>query len=114
MIGSTLRNILEEKKISVSELSRLAGVPAQTLYSIIKRDSMKISFELLLHLCQVLQEPIERFFPHQAANSAAFPSPEEWALLQSYRALDDHGRRMIHLVLQEEVSRLKPSSPPRS
>ncbi len=114
MIGSTLREVLDEKKISVSELSRLAGVPAQTLYSIIKRDSMKISFELLLHLCQALQVPIDRFFPRQPETDEFRPSPEEQELLRVYRELDNHGRHMIRMVLQEEAARLKSQSQPAS
>lgn len=107
MIGSTLRDILDEKKISVSELSRMSDIPAQTLYSIIKRDNAKIKFDLLLHLCEVLQTPISRFFPNQTATDDPALSSEEQELLRIYRELDSHGRHIIRVVLLEEAERLK-------
>ena len=48
MIGTTLKNLLDEREIKVNEFARQIKVPAQTLYSIIRRDNMKIDFELLL------------------------------------------------------------------
>ena len=48
MIGTTLKNLLDEREIKVNEFARQIHVPAQTLYSIIRRDNMKIDFELLL------------------------------------------------------------------
>ena len=51
MIGSTLKELLARRGMRVGELSRLIGVPAQTLYSIIKRDNMKIDFDVLLRIC---------------------------------------------------------------
>ena len=47
MIGTTLKNLLDEREIKVNEFARQIKVPAQTLYSIIRRDNMKIDFELL-------------------------------------------------------------------
>ena len=54
MIGKILQDILDEKNIKVSELSRMINVSDQTLYSIIKRNNMKIDFEVLLKICSVL------------------------------------------------------------
>ena len=48
MIGKTLQKLLDEKDINVNELSKMINVSNQTLYSIIKRDNMKIDFEILL------------------------------------------------------------------
>ena len=44
MIGTTLKNLLDEREIKVNEFARQIKVPAQTLYSIIRRDNMKIDF----------------------------------------------------------------------
>ena len=45
MIGTTLKKLLDEREIKVNEFARQIHVPAQTLYSIIRRDNMKIDFE---------------------------------------------------------------------
>ena len=42
MIGTTLKKLLDERDIKVNEFARQIQVPAQTLYSIIRRDNMKI------------------------------------------------------------------------
>lgn len=62
MIGSTLQAVLNEKKTNVNELAKAIDVSPQTLYSIIKRDNMKIDFEILLKICEALDVPAERFY----------------------------------------------------
>ncbi len=112
MIGTTLRQILAEKKMSVSELSRRAEVSAQTLYSILNRDNMKINLELLLQLCRVLQVSPERFYPPEFQADDRL-LPEEWELLRSIRSLDDHGKQLLQLVLNAELQRLHTAAPER-
>lgn len=62
MIGKTLQNLLDEKGINVNELSKMIDVSNQTLYSIIKRDNMKIDFEVLLKICKALNVSVEYFY----------------------------------------------------
>jgi len=62
MIGKKLQELLDLKGSNVHELSRLTGVSAQTLYSIIKRNNMKIDFEVLLKICNVLSVSVESFY----------------------------------------------------
>lgn len=62
MIGKTLQTLLDEKNINVNELSKLINVSNQTLYSIIKRDNMKIDFEILLKICSALNVDIAYFY----------------------------------------------------
>ncbi len=104
MIGMTLKNLLHERGLSVSELARRVDVSPQTLYSIIKRDNMKIDFDLLLDICRELQVSIEAFYPDGEA--PALPGAEEWPLLQTWRKLDEHGRTMVRLVLEAEAERM--------
>lgn len=62
MIGTTLKNILDQKGITANELARQIDVSNQTLYSIIKRDNMKVDFDLLLKICDALDVDIEIFY----------------------------------------------------
>ena len=89
MIGTTLKKLLDEREIKVNEFARQIQVPAQTLYSIIRRDNMKIDFELLLRICDALHVPLETFC---GTGSTDQPTPEEWETLWKLRRLDDHGR----------------------
>jgi repressor LexA len=102
MIGATLKRLLTERGTNVNELARTVGVPAPTLYSLIRRDSMKIDFEVLLAICGALDVPVETFYE---GRGPALPSAEEWDMVSRWRLLDSHGRRLTELVMSEELRR---------
>ena len=104
MIGTTLKKLLDEREIKVNEFARQIQVPAQTLYSIIRRDNMKIDFELLLRICDALHVPLETFC---GTGSTDQPTPEEWETLWKLRRLDDHGRFVTMQLLDAECARLQ-------
>lgn len=104
MIGTTLKKLLNERGMTVSELARRSGTNPQTLYSIIKRDNMKIDFDLLLRICGELNVPVETFYDRHV--QSALPSVEEMGLLSKYRSLDEHGRRTASLVIESELERI--------
>jgi len=108
MIGTTLKQLLQERGMNVNELSRETGVSAQTLYSIIKRDNMKIDFAVLLKLCDALAVPVEAFYQRSGERPATtqLPEPQEWDLIRSYRRLDDHGKGLVKLVMDAELDRM--------
>ena len=54
MRGSMLKEILQEQGISISELARRLNVSAQTLYSMVKRDNQKVDFDMMMHICKLL------------------------------------------------------------
>ena len=101
MIGSTLKQLLAQRDMNVSELARRSGVPAQTLYSIIKRDSTRIDPELLEKLCRVLEAPPELF----KSDSGGSPplTAREWALIQGFRGLDERGRQTVEALIGAEL-----------
>jgi len=107
MVGTTLKRFLQERNMNVNELSRRTGISPQTLYSIIKRDSMKIDFDMLLRLCEGLDVPVEVFYEACGGRSmpGRLPDLEEWDMIQSYRKLDTHGKRLTHLVMDAELTR---------
>lgn len=90
--------------MNVSELARRTDVSAQTLYSIIRRDNMKVDFDLLLRICDVLNVPIEAFCMH---SSAPRLNPEEQRMLHKLRELDAHGREITVTVMDAELARMR-------
>ena len=49
-IGANVQKIAQERKISLKELSRRAGIPYTTIYNMVKRDSSRVSPENLQKL----------------------------------------------------------------
>lgn len=115
MIGTTLQKLLEEKGSNVNELSRQINVSAQTLYSIIKRDNMKVDFEVLLKICDALSVPVEFFYNDYVDSRyrkvSSFTKEEE-GYIEKYRTLDEHGKRLVNLVLSEEIERCQSDHKP--
>lgn len=99
MIGKTLDRILKEKGTNVNELAKNIGVSNQTLYSIIKRDNMKIDFELLLKICNELNVNVEKFYDDyiDSKSQQILLTDEEQQLILAYRA---------NLSMQEAVKKL--------
>lgn len=58
--GKRLKEVLEERGMSVMEFSRRTEVSSQTIYSIIKRDS-SIRFDFALRFANVLNVDISEF-----------------------------------------------------
>ena len=107
MIGSTLKQLLSERRMTVGELSRRVGVPAQTLYSIIRRDNMTIDFDVLLRICGALEVPVDVFCGDAGGAASAATDPADWALLGKFRALDAPGRALTELVMDHELARVR-------
>ena len=87
LIGKTLQHLLDEKGINVNELSKMINVSNQTLYSIIKRDNMKIDFEVLLKICSALNVSVEYFYSdyNNSINSNFLLTDTEKELVKAYR-----------------------------
>ncbi len=82
-IGKILADLLAQKNMKVSELSERAHVRPSTIYSIIKRDNMKVDLDILLNIARVLEVPAEYF---KDGKLTSFPS-EKVSLSQHYESL---------------------------
>lgn len=51
--GKQLKDILEEKGMSVTSFSRISGIPRNTLYSYIRRDTEKPNIDVYIALHQI-------------------------------------------------------------
>ncbi len=106
MIGKTLQLILDEKGTNVNELSNMIGVSNQTLYSIIKRDNMKIDFEVLLKICRALNVSVERFYSDycDTTDEISTLTPHEKKVIFSYRNHPDMQKSVDRLLdIDEKV-----------
>lgn len=67
-LGSRLKQILEERGLTVTQFSKEADVPAQTLYALINRDSNKADMDILIKLLTALNMD---FFTFMGADAPA-------------------------------------------
>lgn len=54
-IGSKLKEILEERGITIKDFANQIGVPPTTLYSFINRDSKNAKMDLIIKICTALK-----------------------------------------------------------
>ncbi len=87
MIGEVLKQVLDEKNVTVSQLAELTGISNQTLYSIIKRNNMKIDLNDLLIICRSLGVSVERFYGDYIDSQKTLNTltPHETKVLTAYR-----------------------------
>ena len=103
MRGSMLKEILQERGISISELARRLNVSAQTLYSMVKRDNQKVDFDMMMHICKQLDVPVERLCEDAALPK--MPDLREWQFIGKYRRLSDSGKELVDMVIDHELNR---------
>lgn len=61
-IGSTLQELLNLRGTNVNELAKKIDISPQTLYSIIRRDNMKVDIEVLARISECLHVNMEYFY----------------------------------------------------
>lgn len=60
-IGTKLTNLMREQNTNANELSIRAKVPAQTIYSLIRRDASKVDIDSLIKISRALGVSAEYF-----------------------------------------------------
>ena len=101
-IGSILSELIDKKGANVNRVAQEASISPQTLYSMIRRDSMKVDIEVLIRVCRVLDVPVEYVYNKYKGEETTVPpsfSSHEIELITKYRALDENGRELVESVL---------------
>lgn len=70
-VGNRIGEILREKGLSLRSLAEKTGISYNTLYSIIQRDSNRVSVETLQSICSVLDVPVSSLFNADTSVTAA-------------------------------------------
>lgn len=60
-IGAKLKQILEDRGLKAADIAAQTGLPVQTIYSLISRDSNKASIDNLIKICGALGITVEEF-----------------------------------------------------
>ncbi|WP_405320113.1 helix-turn-helix domain-containing protein [Frisingicoccus sp.] len=94
-IGSKLTKLMKERNTNANELSSKAGVPATTIYSLIKRDSNRVDIDSLIKIARALGVTAEYFCNEDQPTPTTIAAhkedgsftPEELEKIEEYKKL---------------------------
>lgn len=94
---------------SIRAFTQIVDIPYSTVDTIFKRGISGTSIQTIIKICDALNIDIQQLSKGKittcAQNSSIKPNDDELQIIKKYRALDEHGKRIVDLVLDEEHSR---------
>lgn len=116
-LGFKLKELLEAKGIRIAKIADELGLPRNSLYSLIKRDSDKMDMDVLSRIAEYLDVSIDYFFDNTPSPSEIVLGKRESELLNNYRQLSDESQTVVSdltgfLVKLENQTRKRPALAP--
>ena len=105
-LGSRLKQILVERGLTVTQFSKEANVPAQTLYALINRDSNKADMDILIKVLTTLNMD---FFTFMGADAPSGASVSKTASSDSAAKAP---KRVVEKVVEKVVVKEVPAAAP--
>ncbi|MGN1156051.1 MAG: helix-turn-helix domain-containing protein [Agathobacter sp.] len=104
-IGAKLTRLMKELGTNTNELSKKAGVPAATIYSLIRRDASKVDIDSLIKIARTLGVSADYFCSDDITidicSTPLYLSQNEKELLNKYRELNLDGKKKLLERAQE-------------
>ena len=69
-VGMQLKSILRDNNMTIKELSEKTGIPINTLYSITKRDSLRVDRVILERISKALNVDTYDLYPEEMRGAA--------------------------------------------
>ena len=107
-LGQRLTLFRREAGLTLDELADRSGVPKSTISKIISGETKSPSLDAIRALARALGRSLNDF----DADAAPFLTARELALLRQFRALDDHGKQLVELLLRAEYRRITEAAGP--
>ena len=106
-LGSRIREARERKGLLQSELATLVGVKSSGIISNWEKDVNKPDSDKLVRLCKALDVSASYILDYSGSDFVVTTSEQE--IIEKYRTLDDHGKRVVDFLLNEEAARVAAS-----
>ena len=106
-LGSRLKHILDERGLTVTQFSKEAGVPAQTIYALINRDSNKADMDILIKLLTALDMDFFTFMGAEAPDGMESPVPAK--VSAGLSASERVAEKVVEKVVVKEVPAAAPA-----
>lgn len=97
MVGERLASLLEQKKMRAGTLATRTGIPKATIYSILRRNTKNVDYDVLTKIAQELSVPVSYFLEGDASSERLRPTldPQEEEFLTLFRLLTAEQQRFI-------------------
>lgn len=114
--GTHLQNLLHDRNMTVSELSRITGISTNTLYAIIRRDSGNVNLENLRKIAAALNISLGELTVMSDKQINVIDALDDFIasratrenfLLEKFRAVDEKGKHTIETIADMEYNRCK-------
>lgn len=102
-LGERLRSARDNKGLKQSELAELIEVKSSGVISNWEKDINKPDADKIIRLCEVLEIPASYLLDYYG--NTVNVTLEEQEHIKKYRNLDEHGKKMVDFVLDEEYTR---------
>ena len=94
-IGKRLEDLIKTRNTNVNELSIKIGISPQTIYSIIKRDNMKVDLDVLFKISKALGVNVDYFYDSGDISDVVDLDNVEYAVYEGYKTLAEDDKRVI-------------------
>lgn len=114
-VEQQLKNLICERFNSVKEFSAIVDIPYTTVDSILKRGVEKANVVNIIKICAQLEIDTDavasgKITPKQTKAGIEITLPEQ-NHIKKYRALDEHGKEVVDVVLDKEYKRMETMPP---
>lgn len=109
-IGRTLQELISLRNTNVNELANATGISPSTIYSIVKRDNMKVNIGDLHKIAHYLGVDLDYFYDAYANEQKNPPAKAEgphltdkaYEVARAYQDADQHTKDIVCLTLRLE------------
>ena len=103
-----LQKIMEEQGLNIPTVARMCGLSDGTVRSMIGRQQKNVALEVAFKLSKGLGVSLERLNGSEEKGIKKAPpiSDEAIKLAKDYDGMDDHGKRIVRVVADEELARI--------
>lgn len=98
----------KEKGLTNKKISELTGISISSLDKITSGENTNPKLETIRLICQALGCSMNDLLDNDLQSGEELSSNEQ-ELIKKYRALDEHGKRIVDFVANEEYNRIFPS-----
>ncbi|NLO48125.1 MAG: XRE family transcriptional regulator [Clostridiales bacterium] len=111
MFLTVLNRLMAEKAITKSKLAQNSGIPYTTIDGWYKKGYENVRLATLLKLSDYFNVSLDYLVGKPDNNMRI--GLTEIEMLNIYKQLDSHGRRVVDLIIREELGRIRSDAVPK-